>query len=91
MAECDGYTSVPGEPLSARRESLIRRSMSLPARFAGEGRRAGLISADGPITRRGYKDRCYVEIQKSIEERFTNLLETVCNPNNVDTLTIVWN
>ncbi|KAG0589680.1 hypothetical protein M758_1G037500 [Ceratodon purpureus] len=69
--------SVPGESLSGRRESSIRRSMSLPPRLIGEGRRVGLISVEGPITKRGYKDRCYVEIQKAIEKRFTNLLDTL--------------
>ena len=81
---CHGYTSVSGESPSAHRLSLIRRSISLPAQSAREGRRVGLISIDGPITRRGYKDRCYVEIQKSIEERFTNLLEIVCNLCNFE-------
>jgi len=81
-----GYASIPAERPSVKRESL-RRSISLPARVvADQGRRAGLFSAESPITRRGYKDRCYWEIQKSIEKRFTNLLEEVCNPNNIQSV-----
>lgn len=79
---------MPGERQSVKRESL-RRSISLPARVvADQTRRAGLFSPESPIAIRGYKDRCYVEIQKSIEKRFTNLLEQVCNPNNVELCSI---